>query len=81
MKHYVVVLDWARKGENGVIIVGVGDTYEEAKEKFDKKLIAEREYASQLGWAIETDSNDMFDAGEMGYWFEDHITLYIQEVM
>ena len=80
MKHYVVILDWAANDERGVDILGVGDTYEEAKEIFDKHVVNEKQYASDNGYDIETDSESEFDAGQMGFWDEEHTTLYIQEV-
>lgn len=80
MKHYVVALDWAANDERGVEILGVGDTYEEAKEIFNKHIVEERQNAEDEGYEIVTDTESEFDAGVMGYWNEDHATLYIKEV-
>jgi hypothetical protein len=80
MKHYVVVLDWATEDDEAVAILGVTHTYEDAKEIFDKQRIEEMEIIENNGWDIETDRDDMLDAGSMGYWRESHTTLYIQEV-
>ena len=80
MKHYVVVRDWASDYEGGVDILGVGDTYDEAKEIFNQHIEEEKQYADDNGYDIDTDTESEFDAGIMGSWFTDHITLYIQEV-
>ena len=80
MKHYVVVLDWARDYESSVIILGVKHTLEEAKELFNAQLSDERIFVENNGYDIDTDTDTMFDAGEMGYWSREHITLRIQEV-
>lgn len=80
MKHYVVVLDWTKDYEGSVDILGVTHTLEEAKEIFNIHLVEERELAEENEYTIDTDSDTMFDAGEMGFWSKEHATLYIQEV-
>ena len=78
--HYVIVLDWATDYESAVDILGVCHTYEEAKEIFDKQLVEEKKLVEEYGYEVETENESVFDAGEMGYWCRDHITLYIQGV-
>ena len=80
MKHYVIILDWAANDECGVEILGVGDTYDEAKEIFNQHLAEEKQFAENNGYDIETDTENEFDAGVMGSWNTDHTTLYIKEV-
>ncbi len=80
MKHYVVVLDWAKDYEGSVEILGVTHTLEEAKEIFNTQLAEEMQFVENNGYDIDTDTDTMFDAGEMGYWCREHITLRIQEV-
>lgn len=80
MKHYVVVLDWAKDYEGSVEILGVKHTLEEAKEVFNARLVEERKFVENNGYDIDIDTETTFDAGEMGYWAREHITLYIQEV-
>lgn len=78
--HYVVVLDWATEDTEDVAILGVTHTYEEAKEIFDKQLVEEKRLAEEYDYAIETEDATIFDAGRMGYWRDNHTTLYIQGV-
>ena len=80
MKHYVVILNWARDYEGATDVLGVTHTLQEAQAIFNEQLVQERQFAEQNGYDIDTDTDTMFDAGEMGYWCRDHITLYIQEV-
>ena len=81
MKHYVVVLDWASNDDEGVNILGVTHTLEEAKEIFAKQLVEEKELADEWGWEIETDTDTEFEAYESGYYAITHSKLYIQGVM
>ena len=80
MKHYVVVRDWATNDAQGVDILGVGDTYNEAQKIFNQKVEEEKKYAANYDYDVETDTESEFDAGIMGSWNTDHTTLYIQEV-
>jgi hypothetical protein len=79
--HYVVVHDWAVEEDEGVTILGVTHTYEDAKAIFNKHRLDELHFAEEHEYDIETDENDRFDAGVMGYWRTEHTTLYIQGVM
>lgn len=79
--HYVVVHDWAVEEEEGVSILGVTHSYEEAKEIFDKERQYELRYAEEHCYDIDTDSDDTFDSGIMGEWRMEHTTLYIQGVL
>lgn len=78
--HYVVVLDWAAEYEDAVVILGVTHTYEEAKEIYNKYLLEEKEFAETHGYMIETEDVTTFSAGIMGFWRDNHTTLYIQGV-
>lgn len=80
MKHYVIVLDWANNDAEGVNILGVTHTFNEAKEIFAEHVIEERELAEGYGWNIETDTDSTFEAYEDGYHAVAHTTLYIEEV-
>ena len=80
MKHYVVMVDWATQDDENVDIVGVAHTMDEAKEIFQKRLVIERELADEHEYEITDDSETLFEAGDMGYWRDDHIILYIEEV-
>ncbi len=79
--HYVIVLDWATEDDAAVDIVGVFHTLDDAKEKFEKYVVEEKQLARDNGYDIETDNGQIFDAGIMGYWRNNHITLYIQGVI
>ena len=78
--HYVVVLDWAENDDEGVDIIAVAHTYEEAKEIFNEKLIEEKAYAEEQGYEIYNDEVTSFDAGESGYYAARHTSLYIPGV-
>ena len=80
MKHYVVVLDWATESDSDVHILGVAHTLNDAKEIFNRHVEEEKQIAEENGYDIDEDNAMMFDAGEMGYWRDNHITLYIEEV-
>lgn len=80
-KHYVVVLEWSTEDEEGVQILGVEHTFDEAKKIFDEYLVKEREFVEEHGYEIDEDTSCVFCAGIMGYWKDNHTTLYIQGVM
>ena len=82
MKHYVVVLDWAKddSGEQGVSILGVAHTLPEAKKIFAEHIDEERGYADNACWEVYADDDTNFQAGEDGYYNNDHTHLYIEEV-
>jgi len=79
--HYVIVLDWATEDAESIDILGVTHTYEEAKEIFDRQLAEEKKFAEDHGYTIETEDATTFGAGVMGYWRDNHATLYIQGVI
>jgi glycerate-2-kinase len=80
MTHYVVVLNWATEGDNGSNVLGVTHTIDEAQEVFNETLKDEKALAENNGWKIYEESNDVFDAGEDGYYRDNYTKLYIQEV-
>ena len=79
-KHYVIVLDWATEDDSDVQILGVANTLDDAKEIFEEHLAEEKKIAEENGYEIDTENGAIFDAGIMGYWRDNHITLYIQGV-
>ena len=86
MKHYVVLFDYgisayAFDNFNGIEIVGVAHTLEEAKEILAKESIEEKTYAMKHDWEILEDSDIEFDAGEAGNYVEEHAHFYIKEVI
>ena len=80
MKHFAIVNDWANEYENGTTILGVAHSLEEAKEIFNKYLADEKQYAEDHGFEIYDDCETVFDAGEDGYYANNHTNLYIQMV-
>ena len=80
MKHYVVVLDWAVEDDEGVSILGVTHTLEEAKAIFNANLPEQRGYTEDGGYFVYEDTDVRYEAGVSGYWRTEHIALYIQEV-
>ena len=79
-KHYVVVLDWADNDSEDVDILGVAHTLDDARAIFNEYVDEERKLAENNGWNIETDTNDVFEAYEDGYYAASHTRLYIQGV-
>lgn len=80
MKHYVVVCDWASDYQQGVDIVKVAHTYEEALDAFDKRLEEERKIVAEHDeWQVFIDARAEFQAYEEGYYVKDHTYLYIEE--
>ena len=80
MKHYVIVNDWANEYESGTNILGVTHSLEEAKEIFNESLADEKQYAKEHGFTIYDDCETVFDAGEEGYYRNNHTNLYIQMI-
>ena len=82
MTHYLVIHDWACSDiyDNGVDIIGIAHSLEEAKKLFNEKVLAEKEVAVENNWEIYDDNDCMFDAGEDGYYVSAHTKLYIQMV-
>ena len=82
VKHYVVILDWAKddSGERGVSILGVVHSLGEAKKIFAKHIETEKCYAYNSGWEVYSDTDTNFDAGEEGSYNMDHGHLFIEEV-
>lgn len=80
MTHYVVVLDWAVEDAEGVAILGVTHTLDEAKEIFNKALPEEKGYTEEYGYEVYEDNYVQYEAGLKNNWRKEHIALYIQEV-
>ena len=80
MKHYVIVNDWANEYESGTNILGVVHSLEEAKKIFNESLADEKQYAKEHGFTIYDDCETAFDAGEEGYYVNNHTNLYIQMI-
>ena len=81
-KHYVIIIEWANEYgcEHGITTVAVTHTLEEAKEIFAKQVIEEVEYAEEQEWEIYEHTDETFDAGEPGYYSQNHTYMYIKEV-
>ena len=80
MKHYVVVLEWVSEGENGSNVLGVTHSFNKAEQIFKDTVEEERELAANNGWTIFTHTDITFDAGEEGFYCNNHSLVYIQEV-
>lgn len=80
VKHYVIVNEWSNEYECGTTILGVAHSLEEATEIFNQNLAGEREYAKEREFTIYDDCETVFDAGEDGYYINNHTNLYIQSV-
>ncbi len=81
MIHYVVVLDWTSEGDNGCNVLGVAHSLDDAKAIFSDAVGDEKNMAEEYGWEIYEDCDAEFDAGEGGYYNNNHTRLFIQEVM
>lgn len=81
MKHYIIIGDWANEYGSDITIFGVAHSMEEAKEKFYEAYENEKEYALENDFTIYEDTDIEFDAGEDGFYMNNHTRLYIQEVM
>lgn len=79
-RHYVVVLDWATEDDEGVVILGVAHTFEDAKKIFNYNLFEQKEYTEEYGYEVYTDTDVMYEAGVSGHWRTEHTALYIQGV-
>ena len=85
MKHFVIVNDWANEYESGTTILGVTHSIEEAKDIFIESLDDVIRFAEEDGFIIYyvfyyDDCETVFDAGEDGYYANNHTNLYIQMV-
>ena len=81
MKHYVVVLDWAVEDDEGVVILGVTHTLEDAKKIFNDNLPEQKRYTEEYGYEVYTDTDEIYEAGVSGEWRTEHTALYIQGIM
>lgn len=81
MEHYVVVIDWTSEGDNGCNVLGVTHSLEKAKEIFKDAVETERDLAEDNSWKIYEDNDMEFDAGEDGYYVNNHSRVFIQGVM
>ena len=81
MTHYVVVLDWTSEGDNGCNVLGVAHSLADAEAIFSDAVEDEKKMAEEYGWEIYVDCDLEFDAGEGGYYNNNHSRLFIQEVM
>ena len=81
MSHFVVVIDWTSEGDNGCNVLGVEHSLEKAKEIFDEAVEAEKDFVENNGWEIYEDNDCEFDAGENGYYVDNHSRVFIQEVI
>lgn len=79
MKHWIIVLDWANNGENGLQIIAVEHSFEAARRHFQKAVEDERKIADGCGWQVYEDDDATFDAGEDGFYIQSHTTLRIIE--
>jgi hypothetical protein len=79
-KHYVIINDWSSQYENGVSILGVAHSLEEAKEIFNQYVAEEKQYAEEHEFEIYNNDDEDFDAGEDGYYVSNHTRVYIQGV-
>lgn len=81
MKHYVVVCDWCSEDFNeGVDIVAVCHSYNEAINEFTKRVKEEKQIAEDNGWQVFVDTLAEFQAYEAGNYHDNHTYLYIEEV-
>ena len=80
MKHYVVVLEWATEGDNGSNVLGVTHNLADAKQIFDDTIEEEMDLATNNCWTIYEHTDSVFDAGEDGFYCNNHSKTYIQEV-
>lgn len=80
MKHWIIVLDWANNGENGLQIIAVEHSFEAAQQHFQKAVEDERKIADENNWQVYEDDNTTFDAGEDGFHIQSHTTVRIIEV-
>lgn len=82
MKHYVVIHSWANEEEaDGLTVIGVAHSYDDAKEVFDKAVLSEKIYAEENDFEVYEDSDNVFDAGEEGYHSINHTKVVIMEVL
>lgn len=79
-EHYVIINDWANEYENGVSILGIVHSLEEAKIIFNEYATEEKQYAEEHDFEIYNDNEGEFDAGEDGYYVSNHTRVYIQGV-
>ena len=80
MKHWVVAIDWANNGENGLQIIVVEHSLEEARQCFQSAVKGERRIADGNGWQVYEDDDMTFSAGEDGFYTPSHTTARIIEV-
>lgn len=80
MKHYVVLWTSDYDGERNSDILGIAHSFEKARKIFNETYEYEKEFAKENNWTIYEDSDTCFDAGEDGFYADNHTTLMIEEV-
>lgn len=79
-KHYIVIMEWSHGegSDEGVNILAVKHTLDEAVQALKSCVPFERKYAAERGWHIITDFEGQFYAVSGGY-NENFTRLYIVE--
>ena len=82
-QHYVVINDWASDCNcaHDTNIITITHTLEEAQKVFNEVVATERQIAKDKGYEIYEDDDMAFDAGEDGYYTNEHTTVFIKMVM
>ena len=80
MKHFVIINEWTQEFEHGVTVLGIAHDYEKAKIIFNNAVDREKEIADENGWEIFEDKDMLFDAGQSGYYINNHTMVLINEV-
>ena len=80
-EHYVVILEEVEDGEVSVKVLAVKHSYEEAVMFLAETVKEKRNEAEDYGYEVMEDAKSCFDAGESGFYDNNHISLYIKEVI
>lgn len=77
---YTVVVAWCNDSSSATFeVLGTFDTLDAAKNCFADERNKEMQSISESGWEIYDDSELYFDAGEDGYYNENHFTIKISK--
>lgn len=83
-KHYAIIYEFSNKHTGEYCkykIHGVYHSLEEARKVFNEKFKEDKDDArNDKTFIVYTDTEDEFDAGEEGFYDENHLLIYIIKV-
>lgn len=81
MYHYVVINEYVIDGTRAMRVLGVTDTYAEARMCYEKYVKLERKAVAGEYWETYQDDEELYDAGASDNWGQYHTRIFIAKEM